>query len=93
MAAAHAAATSPVAEQNALIKQYCVGCHNDRAKAGGLTLASYDASAATGHADVSEKVIRKLRAGMMPPAGAKRPDAKVLTDLATPTRAAGPSSA
>ncbi len=83
MAAAHAAATSPVAEQNALIKQYCVGCHNDRAKAGGLTLASYDASAATGHADVSEKVIRKLRAGMMPPAGAKRPDAKVLTDLAT----------
>ena len=47
MAAAHAPATSPVAEQNALMKQYCVGCHSDRGKAGGLTLASFDA--ASGH--------------------------------------------
>ena len=55
-----------------------MGCHNDRAKAGGLTLASFDAGAATEHAEISEKVIRKLRAGMMPPAGARRPDAKLL---------------
>ena len=82
MASAHTPAGSPVAEQNALMKQYCVGCHNDRAKAGGLTLASYDAGAATEHPEISEKVIRKLRAGMMPPAGARRPDARLLTDLA-----------
>jgi hypothetical protein len=70
-------------EQNALVKQYCVTCHNDRAKAGGLTLASFDAATATTHGEVTEKVIRKLRAGMMPPAGARRPDAQVLGDLAT----------
>src|SRR5215207_2170536 len=63
MAAAHAPTPAglPVAEQNAVMKQYCVTCHNDRAKAGGLTLASFDAGAATEHADVSEKIIRKLR--------------------------------
>ncbi len=82
MAAAHTPAASSVVEQNALMKQYCVSCHNDRAKAGGLTLASFDAGAATEHAEISEKVIRKLRAGMMPPAGARRPEAKLLTDLA-----------
>jgi len=81
-AVAHAT-TMPVADQNALVKQYCVTCHNDRAKAGGLTLASFDAATATEHAEVSEKVIRKLRAGMMPPAGARRPEAPVLGDLAT----------
>jgi mono/diheme cytochrome c family protein len=82
LATAHAT-TLPVSEQNALVKQYCATCHNDRAKAGGLTLASFDAAAATDHAEVAEKVIRKLRAGMMPPAGARRPEPKVLADLAT----------
>ncbi len=79
-------ATTPAAapaDQNALIKQYCVTCHSDRAKAGGLTLASYDVTKAAEHADVTEKMIRKLRAGMMPPAGAKRPEAPVLTQLTT----------
>src|SRR5687768_2572583 len=65
-------------EQTALVKQYCVTCHNDRAKAGQLTLASFDAAKATEHLDVTEKMIRKLRAGMMPPAGARRPDAAQL---------------
>src|SRR6188474_3733125 len=56
-------------EQTALVKQYCVTCHNDRNKniAGGLTLASFDA-AKVGHdalgAEVAEKMIRKLRSGM-----------------------------
>ena len=84
-AAAHAApraAGLAVAEQNALVKQYCAGCHSDRAKAGGLSLAAFDAAAAVDHAEVTEKVIRKLRAGMMPPAGARRPEAAVLVHLA-----------
>jgi hypothetical protein len=85
-ATSHPAAAPPAAapaDQNALIKQYCVTCHSDRAKAGGLTLASYDVTKAAEHADVTEKMIRKLRAGMMPPAGAKRPEAPVLTQLTT----------
>jgi mono/diheme cytochrome c family protein len=71
-----------VTDQNALVKQYCAGCHSDRAKAGGLSLASFDAAMAVDHAEVTEKVIRKLRAGMMPPAGARRPESAVLTQLA-----------
>ncbi len=75
------AAPSP-ATQNETIRQYCVGCHSDRAKAGGLTLASFDAAQAAQHADLTEKMIRKLRAGMMPPAGARRPDAATIMALA-----------
>jgi hypothetical protein len=75
MAVAHA----PTESQTALVKQYCATCHNDRNKnnAGGLTLQGFDA-AKVGHdagvAEVAEKMIRKLRAGMMPPAGSRRPD-------------------
>ncbi|HET9705188.1 MAG TPA: DUF1592 domain-containing protein [Vicinamibacterales bacterium] len=82
--ASHAPATpafGPI-EQTALVKQYCVTCHNDRAKAGELSLASFDAAKAADHLDTSEKMIRKLRAGMMPPAGARRPEAERLTALA-----------
>ena len=76
------AAPLPTAEsQTAVVKQYCATCHSDRGKAGGLSLAAFDASAAAQHPAVAEKMIRKLRAGMMPPAGAKRPDAAVLTAL------------
>src|SRR5690348_14863595 len=58
-----------VTEQNALVKQYCTGCHSDRGKAGQLTLASFDASKAADPDNlvITEKMIRKLRAGMMPP--------------------------
>ena len=66
----------------ALVKQYCAGCHSDRGKAGGLSLASFDASAAVEHAPTVEKMIRKLRAGMMPPPGARRPDEAALHALA-----------
>ena len=72
-----------VTEQNAMVKQYCVGCHSDRGKAGGLTLASFDATKATDHVVLTEKMIRKLRAQMMPPAGARRPEADQILALAT----------
>ena len=85
--AAHAApAQSPgaaaAAEQTAVVKQYCVGCHNDRTKSGQLTLAAFDAATITKDPTLGEKMIRKLRAGMMPPAGAKRPEPAVLEGLA-----------
>ena len=59
--------------QRALLDQYCVSCHNQKAKIGGLALDTVDLSHAGDHAETLEKVIRKLRAGMMPPAGSKRP--------------------
>lgn len=67
--------------QTAMVKQYCASCHSDRAKAGGLSLASYDAAAAADDAELTEKIIRKLRAGMMPPAGARRPPPAQLSAL------------
>jgi mono/diheme cytochrome c family protein len=68
--------------QTALVKQYCASCHSDRGKAGGLSLASFDAATAVDNAAVAEKVIRKLRLGMMPPPGARRPEAAALTAFA-----------
>ena len=82
-AVSHAAPEFGVAEQTALVKQYCVTCHNDRAKAGQLSLASFDAAKAAEHVEVTEKMIRKLRAGMMPPAGARRPEQAQITALMT----------
>ncbi|MGH9384770.1 MAG: DUF1592 domain-containing protein [Vicinamibacterales bacterium] len=80
-------ATSVTDAQTALVKQYCVGCHNDRGKdrAGNLTLAGFDA-ARVGQdpkvAETAEKMIRKLRLGMMPPVGARRPDAATVIAFA-----------
>jgi mono/diheme cytochrome c family protein len=59
----------------AFLKQYCVSCHNARVKSGGLALDALDPQILDGHADVWEKVVRKLRTGMMPPDGAPRPAA------------------
>ena len=83
-AASHApaAATMLPAEQTALVKQYCAGCHSERGKAGGLSLAAFDATRLDEHGETAEKMIRKLRAGMMPPSGARRPEPAVLTGLA-----------
>ena len=61
------------AAQTELVATYCATCHSERAKAGGLSLAGFDAMLAHESPEIAEKMIRKLRAGMMPPAGAKRP--------------------
>ena len=66
----------------ALVRQYCTPCHNDRLKVGGLSLAAFDAATASDDPAVAERMIRKLRAGMMPPAGARRPDEAALDGLA-----------
>ncbi|MGE0865135.1 MAG: DUF1592 domain-containing protein [Vicinamibacterales bacterium] len=85
MAIGHANTTYE--SQTALVKQYCASCHNDRNKdnAAGLSLQGFDA-AKLGHdaasAETAEKMIRKLRAGMMPPSGSRRPEASVLTAFA-----------
>jgi cytochrome c551/c552 len=68
--------------QTNLVRQYCTACHNERMKAGGMSLASFDAATVADHADLTEKMIRKLRAGMMPPPGMKRPDDSTIDALA-----------
>src|SRR5262245_36438667 len=65
----------------ATVKQYCIGCHSERGKAGGLSLADFDVARAAERPDAAEQMIRKLRAGMMPPSGARRPADSVLQDL------------
>jgi hypothetical protein len=55
------------------MKQYCMGCHNQKAKLGGLVLDPAYLDNAGTHAAVLEKVLRKVQAGVMPPAGAPKP--------------------
>jgi hypothetical protein len=85
MAAAHVPSRTELsaAEQTAMVKQYCATCHNDRSKPGGLSFASFDASQVAEHADVTERMIRRLRSGMMPPAGARRPEGDGVLQLAS----------
>ena len=87
MASAHAAtrasAELSAEEQTAMVKQYCATCHNDRNKPGGLSFTAFDASQAVEHASVTERMIRRLRSGMMPPAGARRPEGDGILRLAS----------
>jgi hypothetical protein len=78
-----ASGSMTAADQNAIVKQYCVGCHNDRNKdrVSGLSFQAFDANQLTDHAAVAEKMIRRLRSGMMPPVGARRPDAATIDSL------------
>ena len=59
----------------AFLTQYCVTCHNARVKSGGLALDALDPANVDGHAETWEKVVRKVRTGMMPPDGAPKPAA------------------
>ena len=57
------------------VNRYCLGCHNDRTRTAGLTLADVSSASVAAQAPVLEKVLQKIRAGEMPPAGRVRPDA------------------
>jgi len=57
------------------VEQYCASCHNARARSGGLALDAMDPLKVDGTAGTWEKVVRKLRTGMMPPEGAPKPPA------------------
>ena len=65
-----------------LVTGSCVTCHNDRMKSGGLSLTGFTVAGAGQQAETAEKMIRKLRAGLMPPAGSKRPADSALDALA-----------
>ena len=73
-------ATAPTSD-NEVVEQYCVRCHNDRRLLGNMSLEEFDASDAPGNGELAERMIRKLRAGLMPPPGARRPDDETLLGL------------
>jgi mono/diheme cytochrome c family protein len=75
----------PAAAQShkAMLDKYCVTCHSDRLKTAGLTLESIDTTNIAAAPDVWEKVVRKVRVGMMPPQGSPAPDAASRTALVT----------
>jgi hypothetical protein len=61
-------------QARALLDQYCVSCHNQKVRTAGLELDTADVNQLTERADIWEKVIRKVRGGIMPPSGLPRPD-------------------
>ena len=66
--------TPDAAAERAVVDKYCVGCHNAKLKTANLLLDQLDLSNLGAHAEIGEKVVRKLRAGMMPPTGMPQPD-------------------
>ena len=76
-----APATAPPGAQ-ATVDRYCVTCHSTRVKTGGLALEGLAVAQAGQDPQVWEKVVRKVRTGMMPPANAPRPDRATLDGLA-----------
>jgi mono/diheme cytochrome c family protein len=67
--------------QLATIKQYCAGCHNDRAKTAGVSFDGLTGESIGQHAELFEKAVRKLRGRVMPPPGARQPEAAAIDSL------------
>ena len=82
-----AASSDQAAAQRAIINQYCSTCHSDKAKAAGMDSARkidfdrLDIADVSRDAETWERVVRKLRAGMMPPSGIRRPDRETYKGL------------
>ena len=83
-AAPHRATSIAPEALTAVVRKTCAGlCHSARRKAGDLSLETFDVADAVRTGETSEKIIAKLRAGMMPPPGARRPAGDTLAVLAT----------
>ncbi len=83
MAVSHTLTTMPLEAQNELVDTYCTVCHNDEGLAGNMSLDTFDGATVVEHLARSERMIRKLRAGMMPPSYMARPDEETLDLFAT----------
>jgi len=77
------AASASSSSTPALLTQYCITCHNQRAKTAGLTLDTLDYEHVGKDAATWEKVVRKIETGMMPPSGARRPERAMLDAFAS----------
>src|SRR5262249_55867207 len=84
------------ADLTPIVKRYCVGCHNEsgKAKAGDLSLATFDATHAAQNTEIAERMIRKLQPGFMPPPRAPRPGPQTCAALiGTPESQIGAAAA
>jgi hypothetical protein len=70
-------------DPGAVLSKYCVTCHSERLRTGGFVIAPAQLATAGDHADAWEKVVKKLRSGAMPPAGAPRPDEATYDSVAS----------
>ncbi len=68
----------PAEDLTLIVQRYCMACHNDVMLTGNLSLMGFEVEKAPAMAETAEKMIRKLRAGMMPPRGMPRPGADTL---------------
>src|SRR5262249_43772066 len=88
-AVAHDANELTADAEHDLFARYCVSCHNEKAKASGvdssrkLTIDNIDFRDIRKSAEKAELIVRKMRAGMMPPANVRRPEPKVYTSMIT----------
>ncbi|MFN7920972.1 MAG: DUF1592 domain-containing protein [Bryobacteraceae bacterium] len=73
----------PADGTGAFVDRYCLGCHNQKSKTGGLSLEGVDASRPESQAAIWERVVTRLRMGSMPPPGLPRPDAATYRSVAT----------
>ena len=71
----------PGPDDNEVIEEFCVRCHNERRLLGNMSLEEFDATNAPADGELAERIIRKLRAGLMPPPGNSRPDDETLLAL------------
>jgi hypothetical protein len=82
-ALSHAAVAKDASlDTGALLEKYCTSCHNGEDFAGGLDLQDANAHTLSEKPDAGEKLIKRLRVGMMPPAGKPRPDYDTAQELA-----------
>jgi mono/diheme cytochrome c family protein len=90
--------SATVETAQAVVTRSCATCHNDRTRSGNVSLQSFDLATAGQQSEITEKMIRKLRAGQMPPPGSRRPEEALLDGLAealeaqADARAAGEST-
>jgi hypothetical protein len=75
--------STAVPDPNAIVDKFCVECHNNRSQKGGLTLTGFDIATVGDRAEAGEKMIRKLRTGLMPPMQAPQPNAAARRALIT----------
>jgi Protein of unknown function (DUF1592)/Protein of unknown function (DUF1588)/Protein of unknown function (DUF1587)/Protein of unknown function (DUF1595)/Protein of unknown function (DUF1585) len=70
------------ATQRAFLNQYCGYCHNDQTKSGSMSLSKLDLVHIAKNGDLPEKMIKKVRVGLMPPPGMPRPKPAVMNAFA-----------
>jgi len=68
-------------DPNSVVQGTCTRCHSDRRMTGNLSLETFDIDALEANAEVAERMVRKLRAGMMPPPGARTPSPDTMLAL------------